>query len=85
MAHKIGVFCIRWVIAEKNAKDGYQTRWQIFQKRRISVQDIGYIFIKNEKSPFLSIGLQSGRSANILEWEWAVDIKATYGGVATLG
>ena len=83
MAHKIGVFCIRWVIAEKNAKDGYQTRWQIFQKRRISVQDIGHLK-KNEKSPFLSIGLQSDRSANILEWERAVD-KATYGGVATLG
>ena len=50
VGHKIGVFCIRWVIAEKNAKDGYQTRWQFFQKRRISVQDIGYLFIKKMKN-----------------------------------
>ena len=49
VAHKIGVFCIRWVIAEKNAKDGYQTRWQIFRKRRISVQDIGCLFIYKKK------------------------------------
>ena len=41
------------------------------------------LYKKNEKLPFLSIGLQSDRSANILEWEWAVDIKATYGGVAS--
>ena len=53
VAHKIGVFCIRWVIVEKNAKDGYQTRWQIFQKKRISVQDIGYISIQDIRYIFI--------------------------------
>ena len=80
LLHKVGHCrkeCKGWIpnkVANFSEKEDFSPRY------RISL----YIK-KNEKSPFLSIGLQSDRSANILEWEWAVDIKATYGGVATLG
>ena len=68
-------------MANFSEKEDFSPRYRIYLYTRYKI----YIYIKNEKLPFLSIGLQSGRSANILEWERAVDIKATYGGVATLG
>ena len=31
-AHRIGVFCIIWVIAEKNVKDGYKQGGKFFRE-----------------------------------------------------